>query len=119
MLQQAIQALQSGNFDSADSILREVLQNDISSANDVFNLGIAYAEANRLIEASAIFDCLQLYKNNDVRIPYNLGLIYSLQGKHQFALDAYDLALKLNQTISIHLLIKVQLVSILKITVWR
>jgi predicted O-linked N-acetylglucosamine transferase (SPINDLY family) len=47
------------------------------------------------MEASAVFCCLQLYKNNDVRIPYNLGLIYSLQGKHQLALAAYDLALKI------------------------
>jgi len=95
VLQQVIQAFQGRNFDGADLILRKVLQNDVNSADDVFNLGIAYAEANRLIEASAIFGCLQLYKNDDVRIPYNLGLIYSLQGKHHLALAAYDLALKI------------------------
>ncbi len=95
MLKQAIQAFQSGNLERADLILREILQNDINSADAVFNLGIAYAESNRLIEALAIFDCLQLYKDDDVRIPYNLGLIYSLQGEHQLALAAYDLALKI------------------------
>jgi Flp pilus assembly protein TadD len=95
MLQLAIQAFQNGNFDGADLILREVLQNDMNSADAIFNLGIAYAQANRLVEALAIFDCLQLYKNDDVRIPYNLGLIYSLQGEHQLALAAYDLALKI------------------------
>ena len=95
MLQQAIQALQDGNFDGADLILKEVLQSNINTADAVFELGIAYAKANRFMEASAVFCCLQPYKNNDVRIPYNLGLIYSLQGNHQLALAAYDSALKI------------------------
>ena len=95
VLQKAIQAFQGRNFDVADLILKEVLQSDINSTDAVFELGIAYAKANRFMEASAVFCCLQLYKNNDVRIPYNLGLIYSLQGKHQLALAAYDLALKI------------------------
>jgi protein O-GlcNAc transferase len=85
LLQQAIQAFQGGKFDGADLILQEVLQNDIKSADTVFELGIAYAKANRFMEAATVFCCLQLYKNNDVRLPYNLGLIYSLQGKHQLA----------------------------------
>jgi protein O-GlcNAc transferase len=93
--QQAIQAFQDGNFEGADLILKEVLQNDINSANAVFELGIAYAKANRFMEASAIFCCLQLCRNNDVRIPYNLGLIHSLQGRHLLALEAYDAALKI------------------------
>jgi predicted O-linked N-acetylglucosamine transferase (SPINDLY family) len=95
LLQQAIQAFQGGKFDGADLILQEVLQNDIKSADTVFELGIAYAKANRFMEAATVFCCLQLYKNNDVRLPYNLGLIYSLQGKHQLALEAYDLALNI------------------------
>ena len=95
VLRQAIQAFHSGNFDGADLILKEVLQNDINSTDAVFELGAAYAKANRFMEASAIFCCLQPYKNNDVRIPYNLGLIHSLQGRHQLALSAYDLALKI------------------------
>ncbi len=95
ILQQAIQAFQSGDFDGADLVLQQVLQNDIKSADSIFELGITYAKANRLMEASTIFYCLQPYKNDDVRIPYNLGLIHSLQGMHQLALEAYDLALKI------------------------
>jgi len=95
VLQQAIQAFREGNFDGADLILQEVLQSDINSADTIFELGIAYAKANRFMEASAVFCCLQTYKNDDVRIPYNLGLIHSLHGEHQLALVAYDLALKI------------------------
>ena len=75
MLQQSIQAFECGNFDGANSILKEVLQNDIKSTNTIFELGIAYAKANRFMEALAVFYCLQPYKKDDARIPYNLGLI--------------------------------------------
>ena len=95
MLKQAIQAFQGGNLNGADLILHEVLQNDINSADAIFELGIAYAKANRLMEALAVFYCLHPYKNDDARIPYNLGLIHSLQGENQLALGAYDLALKI------------------------
>jgi predicted O-linked N-acetylglucosamine transferase (SPINDLY family) len=95
MLQQAIRALQGSNFNEANSILNEVLQKDINSADTIFELGIAYANANRFTEALSIFCCLQPYKMSDARIPYNSGLIYSLQSKHQLALESYDLALKI------------------------
>jgi len=95
VLQQAIQNFQDGDFDSAKLVLQETLENDKNSADVIFEMAIAYAKANRFMEASAIFYCLQSYKNDDVRIPYNLGLIHSLKGEHQLALDAYDLALKI------------------------
>jgi Flp pilus assembly protein TadD len=76
VLQRAIQAFRDGNFDRADLILQEALQSDINSADAIFELGIAYVKANRFMEASTVFCCLQIYKDDDVRIPYNLGLIY-------------------------------------------
>lgn len=95
ILQQVINAFGVGNFDEADLILHKILKNTINNADTIFELGIAYAKANRFKEAIAVFCCLQLYKNNDVKIPYNLGLIYSLKGEHHLALQAYDLALKI------------------------
>jgi predicted O-linked N-acetylglucosamine transferase (SPINDLY family) len=95
MLQQAIQAFKGGNFSGAGLIVQEVLQDDINSADMLLELGVVYAKANRLMEASIIFCHLQIYKNNDERIPYNLGLIHSLQGNHQLALAAYDSALNI------------------------
>ena len=96
MLQQAIQELQGGNFDLANSILKSILQANIDSADTIFKLGMTYANHNKFTEASIILSCLQPYKNDDVRIPYNIGFIYSTQGKHQLALEAYDAALKIN-----------------------
>ena len=94
-LQKAIQAFQDRNFDEACSILRGLLQNNINSADTIFELGVAYAKTNKFKEALAIFYCVQPYKSDDVRIPFNLGLIHSLEDMHQLAIEAYDLALKI------------------------
>jgi predicted O-linked N-acetylglucosamine transferase (SPINDLY family) len=95
VLQGAIKAFESGNFDAANLILHEALKADLDSANTIFEIGIAYARASKFFEALSIFNCLHPYKKNDLRIPYNLGVIHSLQGKHQLALDAYNLALSI------------------------
>ena len=92
-LQQAIQNFQGDNVDGAKLILQKALQNDVNSADTIFELGAAYAKANKFNEASTIFNCLQPYRSDDVRIPYNLGLIYAIEGKHELAIQAYDLAL--------------------------
>jgi predicted O-linked N-acetylglucosamine transferase (SPINDLY family) len=93
MLKQCIQAFQDGNFDLANAMLNKVLQTDINSANTIFELGITFAKVNRFTEALTTFSSLRPYKKSDARIPYNLGLIYSLQGKHQHAIESYDAAL--------------------------
>jgi len=100
VFQQVIQTLQGRNFDGAASILKNFLQNDSNNGDKIFELGIAYAKANKFAEALAVLGCLQPYKNDDVWIPYNLGLIYSLQGEHQLALAAYDLALNIQPDVA-------------------
>jgi len=95
MLQDAIQDFQDGKFDEAKLILMGLLQADSNNNNVIFELAFAYVKANRFIEALDIFDCLQGYQKNDLRIPYNRGLIYALQGEHRLAIESYDLALKI------------------------
>jgi len=94
-LQKVMQAFRDCKFDDAESILKRLLQDDISSANIIFELGIAYANSNRFKEALAIFTYLQPYKNSDAKIHYNLGLIHSLKGNHLLAIESYDSALKI------------------------
>lgn len=96
ILQQVIQAFNEANFDKANTLLDKTFNVDHNSLDVIFDLGIAYAKANRLEEALKILQFLQPYKNNDVRVPYNLGLIYSLQGKHNLAINSYDAALKID-----------------------
>ena len=90
-----MQAFHASNFDEADLILNVILQGDISSADIIFDLGMAYAKASRFKEALTVFSCLQPYKKGGAKVPYNLGLIHSILGKHELALEAYDLALEI------------------------
>ena len=94
-IQKAMQAFRDCEFNYAGSILKTLLQDDITSADTIFELGIAYASSNRFKEALTIFNYLQPYKNSDANIYYNLGLIHSLQGNHQLAIEAYDSSLKI------------------------
>ena len=95
ILQKSIQAFNSCKPVLAESILKEALQDDINSADIIFELGMAYANSGKFSEALTILDSLQVYKNADARIPYNLGLIHSLQGNHMLAIEAYESALKI------------------------
>ena len=94
-IQNTIQVFREGNFEKANELLRDVLKNDVNHADIIFQLGISFAQANRLAEAIAIFNCLLEYRQDDHRIPYNLGLIHSMQGNNFLALEAYKLSLKI------------------------
>ena len=96
MLQQAIQAFQSGNFDGADLILKGLLQNDINSANTIFEIAINYAENGRVKDALEIFECLKISVKNEVQIPYNLGCLYITQGNYQSAYKNFYEALAIS-----------------------
>ncbi|MEI7532697.1 MAG: tetratricopeptide repeat protein [Betaproteobacteria bacterium] len=85
MLQQANQSFQDGNFDSANSIVKKVLQDDINSADTIFEIAINYAENGRINEALEIFQCLKIYVKNEIQIPYNLGCLYTMQGNYESA----------------------------------
>jgi predicted O-linked N-acetylglucosamine transferase (SPINDLY family) len=94
--QKVMQAFENGNFNEAESILDKILQADFNNAGAVFKLATSYANVNRLSEALASFNLLAVYQKDDARIYYNIGLIHSMQGDHQLALENYDLAIKIN-----------------------
>jgi len=79
---------------NADVILKAIKE-DERNINFIFKLGITFAQNSRLSEALFIFSCLLSHIKTDARIPYNLGLIHSLRGEYQLALEAYDLALNI------------------------
>ena len=96
MLQKAMQALEDGNFDGADSVLRAILQNDRNTADTIFELGIACTQENKFSEAIAIFRCLDSLNTDILDISYNLGFLYAMQGNFECALESFDKANKLN-----------------------
>ena len=95
LLQQAIKAFQERDFDRADLILHEALQNDINSVPAIFELGITFAEENRFSESIIIFNCLESSNVGNPDIPYNLGFIYAMQGDFECALKSFEKANKL------------------------
>ncbi|MBT8583626.1 tetratricopeptide repeat protein [Polynucleobacter paneuropaeus] len=94
-LKKVIKELKFGNYKDADLELQRALQENFSNVEIIFDLGIAYAKANQFSEALVVLNCLQPYLSNDVRMPYNQGLIHSFQENHQAAIQAYDLGLKI------------------------
>lgn len=79
-----------------ESLVLGAIDRDTSNRDHLLKLGILCAQNNNLIEAELILRCLSLRAGNDINIPYNLGLVRSLSGKFQEAIDAYDLALQIN-----------------------
>ena len=96
MLQQAVQAFQSRNFDGAELILRGILEKDIDVADSIFQLGAILADKNMLTEAEITFRCLQLYIKNDHRIPYNMGCLYVMHNDFDSAVKSFNDALQIS-----------------------
>ena len=91
-----VQALQSGSYKNAEALLDAILKVDLLHIEAIFKFGIACANHQRIGDALVIFSRLRHYSPDDARIPYNQGLLLSMQGNHEKALESYDLALKIN-----------------------
>ena len=73
MLQQALQAFQSNNFDRADSILKKVLQADSKNFPALHILGLIKASQGKFQEASELLTKAARINPNDASIQYNLA----------------------------------------------
>ena len=73
MLQQAIQAFQSNNFNRADSILKKVLQADSKNLPALHMLGLIKASQEKFKEAAELLTKAARISPNDASIQYNLA----------------------------------------------
>ena len=73
MLQQAIQAFQSGNLDRADSILKKVIQADSKNLPALHVLGLIKASQANYREAADFLGRAARIHPNDASIQYNLA----------------------------------------------
>ncbi|WP_438979284.1 tetratricopeptide repeat protein [Polynucleobacter sp.] len=76
------------------SKLQEALCADEKNYAQLFEIGLALANASRFEDAIEIFSALKNYQNKDQRVIYNLGLAYAVVGDHLKALECYDQALQ-------------------------
>jgi protein O-GlcNAc transferase len=86
MLQQAIQAFQSGNFDSADLILKRILQVDPKNFLALNILGLIKASQSKFTEAADYLTRAARIQPNDASIQYNLAKALSDSGNEKDAL---------------------------------
>jgi predicted O-linked N-acetylglucosamine transferase (SPINDLY family) len=91
-----IDLVRANRLTQDSNLIGQALSDDLKNAEYIFQLGLSCANVNRLDDAVIIFNHLQAHSKNDIRIPYNLGIIFSMQGLHEKAIEAYDLALKIN-----------------------
>ncbi len=95
MLQQAIQAFQGGNFDSADLILKRVLRVDSKNLPALHILGLIKASEANYREAADLLGRAARISPNDASIQYNLAKTLADSGNDQDALGHHKKAVAL------------------------
>jgi len=95
MLQQAIQAFQGGNFDSANLILKRVLQVDSKNLPALHILGLIKASQSNYMEAVDYLARAARLQPNDASIQYNLAKALSDSGNDKDALAHHKKAVAL------------------------
>jgi len=93
MILELIQLIRENKLHENIALIPQAIEVEEGGRASIFKLGLECAQNNKLNEALIIFKCLQSGSIKDIRIPYNLGLIHSLRGNHQYAIEAYDDAL--------------------------
>lgn len=88
--------IRNNSLKDDSSLILSAANEDSRNIEHLFNLGIECAENNKLLDAIIIFDCLYVGIKSDIRIPFNLGFLNSRLGNFEAALEAFDLAIKIN-----------------------
>ena len=95
MLQQAIQAFQSGNFDSADLVLKKILQLDTKNFQALHILGLIQASQSKFREAADYLARAARIQPNDASVQYNLAKALADSGNDKEALAHHKKAVAL------------------------
>ena len=95
MLQQAIQAFQSGNFDSADLMLKKILQVDAKNFPALHILGLIKASQSKFREAADYLAKAVRIQPNDASLQYNLAKALADSGNDKDALAHHKKAVAL------------------------
>jgi len=92
MLQQGIQAFQSGNFDGANSILKRIIEVDSKNLPALHILGLINASQSNYHEAAVYLARAARIHPNDASIQYNLAKALSDSGNDMDALGHHKKA---------------------------
>ena len=84
-------------LESNQYLISAAINESNSNIGKLISVGLSCAQGERLDDALIIFSALHQHKKDDFKISYNLGLLHSLRGNHQLAINLYDLALSLQK----------------------
>ena len=96
MLQQALQAFESNNFDRADSILKKVLQADSKNLPALHILGLIKASQEKFKEAAELLTKAARISPNDASIQYNLAKAMADSGAIKESIPHHKKTVELN-----------------------
>ncbi|MEW6498406.1 MAG: tetratricopeptide repeat protein, partial [Cyanobacteriota bacterium] len=88
--------LQAGQFQQAERIYGQIIEQDSTNSEAYKNLGTAVFKQGKLEEALAYYQQALALEPNDANLYYQLGLILHKQGKLEEALAYYQQCLTLN-----------------------
>ena len=95
MVAQGLQAFQSGNFDSANLILKRVLQADLKNLQALQILGLIRASQGNYKEAADFLGKAARINPNDASLQYNLAKALTDSGNHKDAITHHKKAVAL------------------------
>lgn len=95
-LSKLIESIKKRTTNELDKLVLEAIGEKYENQKIIFDIGILCAENSLLNEALIIFDNLSAIDGNNINYLYNLGLIHSISGKHQFAIDVFTKILQKN-----------------------
>jgi len=87
--------IKTNNLQQNINLIKRAIRSDKNNQYALLDLGVACAQNEKFDDALIIFNELSKVLT-EVRVFYNLGLIYSLKNEHWLAISNFDLALKIS-----------------------
>lgn len=87
--------IKTNNLQQNINLIKRAIESDKNNQYALLDLGVACAQNEKLDDALIIFNELSKVLT-EVKVFYNLGLIYSLKNEHWLAISNFDLALKIS-----------------------
>jgi protein O-GlcNAc transferase len=87
--------IKTNNLQQNINLIKRAIESDKNNQFALLDLGVACAQNERFDDALIVFNELSKVLT-EVRVFYNLGLIYSLKNEHRLAISNFELALKIS-----------------------
>ena len=80
------QLIKGNNFAEVSNLINSIAREDAKHVDELIDLGIFLAQNNKIELALVILQSLNDVVRHNIKIPYNIGLIYSFINEHEIAI---------------------------------